>query len=119
VTILHLLPAAVWERLGPGDTYEPASLVMEGFVHCTGTDELMLRVANAFYTSEAGPMVVLTLDEDLLASEVRWEAAPGADPLAGERFPHIYGPLEADAVVSVRAMERAPDGTYSGIAASL
>lgn len=115
--ILHLLPEGVWRDLGPGDRYEPASLAVEGFVHCTGDDMLLLRVANAFYTGETGPMLVLTIDPDRLASEVRWEAPVGGDPLAAERCPHVYGPLEVDAVVEVRRLDRDPDGVYVGFSA--
>ena len=33
----------------PGGSYAPGSLATEGFVHCSGDDETLLRVANAFY----------------------------------------------------------------------
>lgn len=116
--ILHLLPEPVWNAMGPGDAYEPASLAIEGFVHCTGDDELLLRVANAFYTSETGPMVAVSIDPSRLHSEVRWEHPSSADPLAAERFPHVYGPLEVDAVTAVRRLRRLSDGTYAGFEAA-
>src|SRR5207248_7114877 len=86
--ILHLMPVAAWEawrddRRG----YEPPSLATEGFVHCTGDDDLMLVVATRFYAGEAGDLVVVTLDEARLTSEVRWEApahADGSAPSGGE-----------------------------------
>jgi uncharacterized protein (DUF952 family) len=115
--ILHLVAEEVWRTLGPGDRYAPASLDTEGFVHCTADDDLLLRVANAFYVGDHRPMVVLGLDPDRLAGEVRWEAPPDGDPLATERFPHVYGPLEVDAVVQVRRLERDADGAYVGFSA--
>jgi uncharacterized protein (DUF952 family) len=108
--ILHLLPATTWEAWRDGRAYEPASLAREGFVHCTGDDDLMLTVANRFYADEPDELVVVTLDETRLASEVRWEApahpdasAPGDDE---PRFPHVYGPLDRDAIVVVRRLRR-------------
>lgn len=40
-------------------------------------------------------------------SPVRWEAPALGEPL----FPHVYGPLAAEAVVAVLAMEHRPDGS--------
>jgi uncharacterized protein (DUF952 family) len=116
-TLLHLLPRAEWDAfLASGGTgYRPASLASEGFVHCTGTDELLLRVANAFYRSIPGEVAVLVLDPSRLSSPVVWEAPPGSDPLAEERFPHLYGPIDRDAVVRVRTLVRGRDGTATGI----
>ena len=110
--ILHLLPLGDWEHFlaSGGSAYEPASLASEGFVHCTGSDELLLRVANSFYRDVPDPVAVLSVDPARLGSEVVWEAPPGSDPLAAERFPHVYGPLDRDAVVAVRRLVRDPSG---------
>ena len=115
--ILHLLPRREWEEfVASGEAaHHPASLASEGFVHCTGSDELMLRVANGFYRALDGEVAVLVIDPSRLRSEVIWEAPVHADPLASERFPHIYGPIDRDAVVRVRAMERDAGGGYTGI----
>jgi uncharacterized protein (DUF952 family) len=34
----------------------------------------------------------------------------------GRRYPHIYGPLEREAVRRVRRLERDPDGSFTGFA---
>jgi uncharacterized protein (DUF952 family) len=111
--ILHLMARPEWEAWRAGGSDVAASLATEGFVHCTGDDELMLAVANRFYADATGELVVVTLDERLLSSEVRWEApahpdgsSPGDD---APRFPHVYGPLDRAAVVGVRRLRR--DGT--------
>jgi uncharacterized protein (DUF952 family) len=124
VVVLHLLALDEWRawRDGPSAAYAPASLAAEGFVHCTGDDATMLAVANAFYRSLPGEVVVVSLDPDRLASEVRWEAPAGGGPPPGAaldvRFPHVYGPLERGAVVSVRMLWRAADGAYVGLGAT-
>jgi len=53
-------------------------------------------VANAYYAGQPD-LVLLHIDTKRLAAELRWEAAEG------EEFPHIYGPLNLDAVDSVEA----------------
>jgi len=67
-----------------------------------------MRVANSFYAGEHG-LVLLAIDPAHLTSELRWE--PGTD-LPTELFPHIYGPLNVDAVVSVLSLEPGMDGKF-------
>jgi uncharacterized protein len=116
--LLHLLPESVWQQIANAEHYAPESLRTEGFVHCTGDDETMLAVANSFYRSVIEPMVVLSLEEVRLTSEVRWEppAHPDGRPARPDepRFPHVYGPLDLVAVVSTRLLVRAADGAYVG-----
>ncbi len=110
--ILHLVDEATWRALPPGAPLSPPSLAAEGFVHCTAGDDLLLRVANAFYRDQPGPFVVLDVDEARLRSEVRWEVPPGGDPLGDMRFPHVYGPLDRAAIVGVLPVLRDATGTF-------
>jgi uncharacterized protein (DUF952 family) len=57
-------------------------------------------------------MVVLVIDPDRLTSELRWE--PGAD-LATELFPHVYGPINLDAVVQVLDFEPDKNGQFTNL----
>jgi uncharacterized protein (DUF952 family) len=120
--ILHLMTEDEWRKLPLRGTWSPPSLAAEGFVHCTGDDDLMLAVANNFYRHETAPLVVLTLDTDRLRSEVRWEAPVHPDGTAARedepRFPHVYGPIDVAAVVGVRHLVRDTDGRFTGYEAS-
>ncbi len=60
--LLHLVLAAEWSRISSAQMYEPPSLTIEGFVHCTGDDETMFAVANRFYAGVDDEFVVLGLD---------------------------------------------------------
>jgi uncharacterized protein (DUF952 family) len=114
--ILHLVPEAAWRALAPGEVYAPASLADEGFVHCTAGDDLLLRVANAFYRDEPDALLVLDIDEAQLTSEVRWEAPPGGGPMGtAVLFPHVYGPIDTAAVVGIRRALRDDLGAFTGI----
>ncbi len=55
-------------------------------------------------------MVILMIDPSRLQAELRWE--PGADK-TDELFPHIYGPLEVEAVMCVYEFEPGLDGHFS------
>jgi uncharacterized protein (DUF952 family) len=102
--IYHLVAASDWQQPGDGP-YRPASLATEGFVHCSYADQVE-RVANLFFR-DAAALLALVLDADRLTSPVRDE-----DAGSGERFPHVYGPLDRTAVVEVRPLQRGADGRW-------
>ena len=110
-TIYHLAPAVRWRDWPVDAPYLPAAYEADGFIHCTAGDELMLRVANAVYRGVAGEFVLLVIDPQRLTAPLKWERS--TDALA-ELFPHIYGPIDRDAVVDVRAVRRGADGTFLG-----
>jgi len=107
--IFHLAQVADWEAARVTGDYRVSTrdrtLAEEGFIHASRDDQV-LDVANAFY-ADAGPLLLLTIDPDRLSSPVRdEEVAPGMV------FPHIYGPLNLDAVVSAVPLERGQDGKF-------
>lgn len=84
------------------------SLDEEGFIHCS-TREQIEATANRFY-GDLDQLVLLTIDADLVPSEIRWEPpAPGAEEL----FPHIYGALPIAAVNLAAMWLRSPDRPWS------
>lgn len=114
--ILHLIPAADYQALAPDEPVRPASLAAEGFIHCTTETVVLLDIANRFYTAAPGDFLVLVIDPERVTAPVRFEApvpppAPD-DAIAGHLFPHIYGPLNRDAIVALRAARRRPDGSF-------
>ncbi|MEV5157931.1 DUF952 domain-containing protein [Streptomyces sp. NPDC053728] len=101
--LLHLTEAPLWEAARRAGTYEMSTkgrtLSEEGFIHCSLPHQLP-SVARALYGSDDEGLVVLVIDAERLPAPVRFEAVePG-----GEEFPHLYGPLPADAVVEVRTL---------------
>lgn len=109
-TIYHLTPADYYEGLDQGADYLPVGFAEEGFIHCSADEDQMLEVANRFYKQLPGDFLLLVIDEGTVRAEVRYEeAAPEAE---GPRYPHIYGPLNRDAIRRVRPMSRSPDGGF-------
>ena len=101
----HLTPAAWWDAADPREPLGAPSLADEGFVHCTtGVDE-MVATANRHYRDDPRPFVVLTVDLDRISSAVRTEDAAGI-------YPHVFGSIDRAAIVAVRPMPRAADGTF-------
>ena len=110
--IYHIATRADWERALADGEYTRSSvdktLAEEGFIHASQAS-LVARTANRFYRDVAGDLVLLVVDPGRLRSEVRYEQVPGAEL----PFPHIYGPLNVDAVADVRPFAAGADGTFT------
>jgi uncharacterized protein (DUF952 family) len=109
--IYHVAFEGEWEEAQTAGDYRRSTkgrtLEEQGFIHGSANAAQVDQVANAFYRGDAG-LVVLVIDGAKVRSEVRYEAVPGFDtPL-----PHIYGPLNADAVVDVIPLPPAVDGRF-------
>ncbi len=100
----HLVPLEAWQAAAPDRPFEAASLATEGFVHLTHRMPDLVEVANTFYRDDPRPHLVLTIALDRLTVPWRHDG--------DERFPHVYGPIDRDAVRDVRAMPRLADGTF-------
>jgi uncharacterized protein (DUF952 family) len=101
--ICHIVSRTDWEQTAPGP-YRAASLATEGFIHCSYRDQVA-RIANLFYRDQTD-LIVLVIDPVKLTSPLRAEA------VGGERFPHVYGPIDRLSVVAVQALERSADGDW-------
>ena len=66
-------------------------------MHCSKPDQLA-GVVNRYYQGQTG-LIVLHIDPDLVEPSIRWENPPGRN----EQFPHIYGPLNLNAVIEVNS----------------
>lgn len=67
------------------------SLQSDGFIHASPPDQLT-RLANKYY-ADVGPVVVLVIEANAVDTDIEWE--PASD---GVLYPHIYGPLNMNAV---------------------
>lgn len=108
--IYHIISQTAWEQVAPTGLYRADTLQSEGFIHCS-TAAQVRQVANRFYRGQRG-LLLLAIDTERLQALVRYEA-PAEDPASEERFPHIYGPLNGDAVIDVTDFEPGPDGLFA------
>lgn len=108
--IYHITSKTDWADAQAKGQYNAPSLQSEGFIHCS-TAQQAPHVANAFYSGR-NDLVLLMLDESRINSPVKWEApaGPPADGISeSDLFPHIYGVINLDEVVSI--IDFQPDST--------
>lgn len=93
--IYHVVTAENWQKAVQQGFYEAESLALEGFIH-TSKAEQVQGVLQRYYKDKID-LLLLHIDEAKLTSTLKFELAPSIN----EEFPHIYGPLNIDAVVKV------------------
>ena len=108
--LLHICAADDWRLARDRGEHCPASLGVLGFIHLSGPDQVHLP-ANRLYAGRTD-LVLLHVDPDRLSAPVRWEPGVPTDP-ESMLFPHLYGPLPADAVTSVTPYLPGAGGRFS------
>jgi glutathione S-transferase len=110
--IYHIATRADWDRARADGEYTRSTvdktLQEEGFIHASQAAQVA-RTASRFYRDVPGDLVLLVIDPARLRAELRYEDVPGAEL----PFPHIYGPLNVDAVVAAQPFAAGPDGTFA------
>ena len=116
--IYLILPRQAWEQLKGRKEYRAPSLESEGFIHASASLEQVLWVANRVYLQEPR-LVVLCVDRDEVKSLIKDEmardaSAPDSTTHAGPAaFPHVYGPVNLDALLETRELARS-EGRWVG-----
>jgi uncharacterized protein (DUF952 family) len=105
--ILHITQQTEWAKAKAAGVYHGDTLATEGFIHCS-TPAQVLGPANALFRGQPG-LVLLCINPDKVEPPLSYEDCYAA----GQAFPHIYGPLNLDAVVQVIAFPPNADGTFS------
>lgn len=91
--IYHITTAAEWKTGQQKGSYEATSLKDEGFIHCS-QEEQIPEVLVRYFSGKTG-LVKLHIDPKKLTSRLIYEWSPSL----AQTFPHIYGPINADAVI--------------------
>lgn len=104
----HLTPQTCWLAQRDHAEYVPEAFKSDGFIHCTDGEENVVAVGNRYYTGDTREMVCLVIECSAVTAQIRYEDC-------ARIYPHIYGPLNIDAVREVRAVVRTADGTFTGI----
>jgi uncharacterized protein (DUF952 family) len=104
--LLHLISGQEWAAAQKAGSYQPPSLTDEGFIHCS-TIEQIAATANRYYQGRLD-MSLLVIEPDRVDAPVKYENTSGGDEL----YPHIYGPLNLSAVLTIVPYAPAPDGTF-------
>ena len=104
-TLLHLCTHDAWANAQRQGAYSPDSLKTEGFIHLSTTAQVV-GTANLLFHGRTG-LIVLLIDSQKLTAPIKYEDAGN-----GVCFPHLYGPLNLDAVYGVNDFEPSPDGNF-------
>ncbi|AIK40511.1 DUF952 domain-containing protein [Bacillus pseudomycoides] len=101
--ITKVMEKSEWEvAKAKGNIMEP-SLMQEGFIHCSFLEQ-SLQVAEKHFSTEM-ELVLLVINPSLVEAEIKYELASN-----GQNYPHIYGTVNANAVVKVVELQKENGG---------
>ncbi len=92
--IYHIATSEEWNMHLTNSAYEPNAFPKEGFIHCS-TKEQVPGVLQRYYAGVKN-LILLHIDESKLKALLKFEKATN-----GELFPHVFGPINKDAIVTV------------------
>ena len=93
--IYHITTDAAWNIAREIGEYTTPSLKEEGFIHCS--QHAQLAGVKQRYFEGRNDLLLLTIDSDKLTSSLIFEWSPSVQ----DTFPHVYGPINIDAVTEV------------------
>ncbi len=96
--IYNVTTGGDWEAARHKVFYEHPSLSAEGFIHCSQENQVA-GVLDRYFTGQTN-LVKLVIDTDRLTSHFVFDWSPSTQ----DTFPHIYGPINLDAVTDVVAL---------------
>lgn len=109
--IYHITVSTDWQDALAGGSYTISTrgltLAEQGFIHCS-TEDQVTTVANFIYRGDTD-LIVLVIDSSRVSAQIRYEKVPGSD----DEFPHIYGPLNIDAVIGTVPLNVNADGMFA------
>lgn len=93
--IYHITTKQDWNAAKEKGFYTAPSLETEGFIHCS-EDGQVKGVLERYYKGKSN-LLKMVIDPQKLTSALKYELAPSIN----ENFPHIYGPINPDAVIRI------------------
>ena len=105
--IVHICSQQDWQTAQETGEYRAASLEAEGFIHFSRPEQAV-NTANSYYQGQTD-LVLLWIASQALTAELRWEQSHG------ETYPHLYGPLNLEAVQGVTDFHPDADGIFRAL----
>jgi uncharacterized protein (DUF952 family) len=99
------MPAEYLRDADAGQPYLPAEFDRDGFIHCTDGAVELAEVGNRYYRGDLRMYVALVIDKRRVKAEIKYEDT-------ARIYPHIYGPLNRDAIVRIVPVLRGPHGEF-------
>ena len=104
--LFHITDQFQWDKWQSEIFYLPAAFFSDGFIHCS-TVEQVLAVAKKYYT-DSPRLLLLKIDEERVSANIKFENLEGGE----EKFPHIYGHLEKQAILGVATFCKDAEGNF-------
>ena len=105
--IYHLAIQSEWDAQADLPAYVPDRYRKDAFIHCSELQQLE-RVAD-YNLRGRSDLLLLEIAPTKLEPETRYEQGDK------EKYPHIYGPINKDAINRTVAVACNPDGLFSGV----
>ncbi len=93
--IYHVTTKSEWDQATKKGFYEAPSLKEEGLIHCS-EDNQVAGVIERYFKDKRN-LVKLVVDTGKLTSQLIYEWSPSI----AQTFPHVYGPINLEAVTKV------------------
>jgi len=97
MNIFHITEQSTWQEAKHNTFYEGDTLSVDGFIHCCLFEQIEDVLLNWFKGKHN--VVILEIDPEILLSPVKYENLEGGL----EMFPHVYGPINLDAVINEKS----------------
>ena len=105
--IYKICPQALWREAESAGGFSGAPIdLADGYIHFS-TAEQAQETADKHFVGQ-GDLLLVAVDADALGSALRYEPSRG-----GALFPHLYAPLNLDAVRWVKPLPLGPDGRHA------
>jgi len=95
--IFHFISRSDLAQFFSDGSLRVPSLQSQGFIHCSLAEQVT-GVANAI-ASARDDLLLLEIDESKVIPKIVYENLEGGEKL----FPHIYGPLNEEAIIGVHS----------------
>lgn len=104
--LFHITTKENWKEFNNSGSYEPESYEREGFIHCS-TGEQVEATANRNFRGES-EILLLVIDATTLHEDIKYEENEDT----GEKYPHLYRPLNTNAIIDNITIEAEGDGKF-------
>jgi uncharacterized protein (DUF952 family) len=112
--ICHITGRDAWDAAQAHGEFRSPEFDEIGFIHCSTPEQIVL-VANAFFRGQTD-LVMLVINPAKLESPVMWEPPHSTERVPsfmhGSVYPHVYGPINVDAVERVVPLVPSDTGSF-------
>ncbi|QEF98686.1 Acetyltransferase YpeA [Stieleria maiorica] len=104
--LYKILTKTEWDDARAAGVFSGCGIdLTDGFIHLSGRDQV--QTTAKLYFAGRGDLRLVAVDAGKLGETLRWETSRD-----GALFPHVYGDIPLEAVISVDPLPREHDGSH-------